>query len=207
MGLKLIGVGLPRTGTRSLDEALNLLLNGRSYTMSTIPGHPFNLGDNWNEALKGQLVDWDRIFDGFIATVSFPGALFWRELCETYPDALVVLSVHNNVDEWWHSFDETILRVARMALAPDWNDGRGIIKLLERFAGRLEWDDPKTMMAAYERHNAEIRNSIPQNRLLEWRPTEGWNPICKSLNLEVPNAKFPWVNRRSEWIQNISEKN
>jgi len=203
MGLQVIGAGLPRTGTRSLEDAFKHLLNGRIYTMSAIPGHPFNLGDDWNGALTGKSPDWDRLFDGFIATVSFPGSLFWRELSEAYPDALVVLSVRDSADEWWHSFDETILRVARMALAPDWTDGRGFIDLLERFAGTAEWDDPATMKAAYERHNDAVRQNVPSNRLLEWRTTEGWEPICRVLGLPVPNVPFPWTNSRSEWIRNM----
>lgn len=199
MGLKIIGAGLPRTGTRSLEAAFTTLLNGRSYHMSVIPGHPFDLGDAWNGAIAGQSPNWHRLFDGYVATVSFPGSLFWRELCEAYPDALVLLSVRENADEWWQSFDSTVLRVARMALSPTWTEGRGIIDLLERFAGTSQWDDQATLKAAYERHNAEVRQTVPSNRLVEWKATEGWAPICQTLNLPVPNVPFPWTNRRSEW--------
>ena len=44
MSLRVVGAGLPRTGTRSLKEALEHLLGGRCYHMSVIPGHPFDLG-------------------------------------------------------------------------------------------------------------------------------------------------------------------
>jgi hypothetical protein len=86
-----------------------------------------------------------------------------------------------------------------MALAPDWNQGRGLLDLLERFSGTTQWDHPQTLMAAYERHNAEVRKTIPQHRLLEWQAKEGWEPICRALGLSVPEIPFPWVNRRSEW--------
>jgi hypothetical protein len=41
MNFRLIGAGLPRTGTASLQIALGQLLGGRVYLMREIPGHPF----------------------------------------------------------------------------------------------------------------------------------------------------------------------
>ncbi len=32
-----------------------------------IPGHPFDLGRAWNDALRGQLPDWEGIYDGYAA--------------------------------------------------------------------------------------------------------------------------------------------
>jgi hypothetical protein len=84
---------------------------------------------------------------------------------------------------------------------PDWKEGRGLLDLLERFTGTKDWDDPATMMAAYERHNAEVRQTIPPHRLLEWRATDGWAPICHALGVTVPQFPFPWTNQRSEWAK------
>ncbi len=109
----------------------------------------------------------------------------------------MLLSVRDTAQTWWRSADEVILPYARMALAPDWNEGRGFVKLLERFTGTERWDDPATMMAAYERHNAEVRETVPRPRLLEWRATEGWAPLCHALGVAVPNLPFPWHDGRS----------
>jgi len=124
--------------------------------------------------------------------------MFWRELSKAYPDALVLLSVRDSAETWWHSADKTFLPFARMALAPDWNEGRGLIALLERFAGTKHWNDPAMLMTVYERHNDEVRKSVPQHWLLEWRVSEGWEPICHALGVPVPNLPFPWMNQRSE---------
>jgi hypothetical protein len=199
MSLQVVGAGLPRTATHSLQEALEYLLGGRCYHMREVPGHPFDLGPGWNQALAGETPDWDQLFEGYIAAVDWPASLFWRELSETYPDALVLLSVRDTAETWWQSANTTILPVARKALAPDWNEGRDLVTLLERFTGTEQWDDPATLMAAYERHNAEVRQTIPSKLLLEWRATEGWGPICRALSLPVPDFPFPWTNRRSEW--------
>jgi hypothetical protein len=169
--------------------------------MSVIPGHPFDLGAGWNRALAGDAPDWNELFDGYVAAVDWPTSMFWRELSEAYPDALVVLSVRDTAEVWRDSLDETILPVARRALAPDWNEGRGLVALFERFTGTERWDDPAALQAAYERHNAEVRQTVPQHRLLEWRATEGWAPLCRAVGVPVPNLSFPWINRRSDWAK------
>jgi hypothetical protein len=86
-----------------------------------------------------------------------------------------------------------------MALAPDWNEGRGLVDLLERFTGCEQWDDPALLLAAYERHNATVRQAVPAPRLLEWRATDGWVPLCRTLGVSVPDLPFPWTNRREDW--------
>ena len=199
MSLRVVGAGLPRTGTASLVVALEYLLGGSCYHMSVIPGHPFNLGAGWDLALAGGTPDWDELLDGFIAAVDWPASMFWRELSEAYPDALVLLSIREDAETWWHSCDETFLPFARMALAPDWNEGRGLSNLLERFTASRQWDDAGKMITAYERHNTQVRKAIPPERLLVWDASQGWEPICRALGLPVAEIPFPWVNRRSDW--------
>lgn len=199
MTLQIIGAGLPRTGTSSLTIALGQLLGGRSYHMSVIPGHPFDLGGGWNQALAGGTPDWDQLFAGYSAAVDWPASIFWRELSEAYPAALVLLSLRDSAEIWWQSINSTILPVARLALAPDWNEGRGLLDLLERFTGSKQWDDPALLMAAYKRYNAAVQQSIPPHRLLAWRASEGWAPLCRALGVPVPTEPFPWTNRREHW--------
>lgn len=199
MRLRVIGAGLPRTATASLTIALEQLLGGPVYHMRSIPGHPFDLGPAWDQALAGNMPDWNQLFAGHRAALDWPTSMFWQELSEVYPRALVLLSVRDTAETWWQSANETILPVARMALASDWNEGRGLLELLERFTGSQQWDDPATLQAAYERHNAGVRETVSRHRLLEWQAAEGWEPICRALDLPVPDRPFPWVNRRSEW--------
>ena len=199
MNLRVVGAGLPRTGTHSLQLALEHLLNGRCYHMREIPGHPFDLGPDWNLALKGGTPDWNQLLNEYVATVDWPASMFWRELSGAYPDALVLLSVRDSAETWYQSFSETILPVARKALAPDWKEGRGLLDLFERFTGTTDWDDPAALITAYERHNDDVKKAVPEDRLLAWNASEGWQPICQVLRLPVPDEPFPWVNRRSEW--------
>ena len=197
--LRVVGAGLPRTGTHSLQIALEQLLGGRCYHMREIPGHPFDLGDGWNRALAGDTSDVDGLLDGYVASVDWPASMFWRELSQANPAALILLSVRDSPETWWQSINTTILPVARRALEPGWNEGRGLLDLLERFTGTRQWDDPATLTAAYERHNAHVRRNASPGRLLVWQASAGWEPICLALRLPIPEVPFPWTNRRSEW--------
>jgi hypothetical protein len=199
MALQIIGAGLPRTGTWSLMQALERLLRGRCYHMREIPGHPFDLGPAWRGALDGRLPEWEALFAGYAAAVDWPASLFWRELSATYPDALVLLSLRESAQVWWQSAEATILPVARESLAPDWTEGRDFLTVMARFAGTPAWDDPATLMAAYERHTAAVRAGVPADRLLEWQPRDGWAPLCARLGLPLPDEPFPWTNRREDW--------
>ncbi|MDQ3327355.1 MAG: sulfotransferase family protein [Chloroflexota bacterium] len=200
MSLRVVGAGLPRTATSSLQAALEYLLGGRCYHMSAIPGHPFNLGVDWNRALAGGTPDWARVMHGYVASVDWPASMFWRELSAANHGALVLLSVRESAESFWRSADESILPYARTPLAPSPGEGNGFLALLECFTGTERWDDPATMMAAYERHNAAVREGVEPHRLLEWRPADGWASICRALGAPVPDLPFPRLNARSERV-------
>lgn len=112
--------------------------------MREIPGHPFDLGAGWQQALSGETPDWEQVFAGYVAAVDWPASLFWRELSAVYPDALVLLSVWDRAETWWQSADATILPVAREALKPGWDGGRDFLDLLERFAGTKDWTNRRS---------------------------------------------------------------
>ena len=145
----------------------------------------------WAPVLRGEEVDWEEIFAGYLAQVDFPGAAFWREISEAFPDALVVLSTRP-AEAWYHSAASTIFQLdADHGSSPFGDVWR------ERFGDRF--DDPEAMIAAYERHNAAVRSSVPRHRLLEWAVTDGWTPLCERLGLPVPDEAFPWTNTTEEF--------
>lgn len=199
MGLQVIGAGLPRTGTSSLAIALEQLSLGPVHRMSAIEGHPFQLGEAWDRALGGEHVDWSTMLEGYASALSWPSSAFWRELVAANPGALVVLSERDDFEQWLDSMEATILPNARLGLAPDWQGGRGLVALFERFTGTAAWDAPEVLRAAYDRHVAEVVAEVDAERLLRWRASEGWGPLCRALHETVPEEPFPWVNRREDW--------
>jgi len=199
MSLRAIGAGLPRTATHSLKDALERLLGGRCCHMSELPGHPFDLGAGWRTALAGGSPDWGALTDGFVASDDWPASMFYGPLSEANPDAIVILSTRTSPEVWLQSMEATVLPVARLALASDWTGGRDLLRLFERFTGTEEWDTPETLVTAYDRHNFDVRDSVAPARLLDWRASDGWEPICHAFDLAVPDEPFPWVNTREDW--------
>src|SRR5512139_2619631 len=106
MGLRIVGAGLGRTGTLSLKLALEKLLGAPCYHMLEVFAHPEHIAV-WHTAAQGRPTDWPALFRGYAATVDWPGASFYRELMDAYPDAIVLLSTRDP-DSWWRSASATI---------------------------------------------------------------------------------------------------
>ena len=197
MTLRVVGAGLGRTGTHSLKLALEQLLGGPCYHMLEVFQHPEHV-PLWHGAANGDMPDWDSLFAGYVATVDWPAASFWPELGAAYPDAPVLLSVRDSSEEWWRSADRTIFEVSRRpVVGPDpwremWDD-----LSRNRFTDRL--DDRDAAVAAYERHNAAVRKAVPRDLLVEWRPADGWDPLCRALGVPVPDDPFPVTNTTAEF--------
>jgi hypothetical protein len=196
--LRVVGAGLPRTGTKSLKQALELLLGGRCYHMTELFQHPEDV-PAWWAAIAGEEIDWNSFPPDAVAAVDWPASAFWRELASANPEAVIVLSTRENATQWWESCDTTIFPVLRKTEYPEYEEWLAMSKaLLAREIGE-DWDDARTAQAFYERHNAAVRREAPAERLLEWRASDGWEPLCRALELPVPDEPFPHLNTRQEW--------
>jgi len=186
-----LGAGLGRTGTYSLKLALERLLGGPCHHMAEVLADPERHLALWAPVLRGEEVDWEEVFAGYVAQMDFPGAAFWPELSCAFPDALVILSTRP-AEAWYRSAASTIFQ-----LDPDSSPFTDVWR--ERFGFGDRFDNSEATIAAYERHNAAVRSSIPPNRLLEWTVGDGWTPLCTRLALPVPDEAFPWTNTRDEF--------
>ena len=59
--------------------------------------------------------------------------------------------------------------------------------------------DRDTCIAAFHRHDQEVRDTIPAKRLLVFNVAEGWGPLCGFLDVPVPGAAFPHRNLRADF--------
>ena len=191
MTLRVIGPGLGRTGTSSLKLALERLLGGPCHHMAEVLADPERHLALWAPVLRGEEVNWEDVFAGYVAQMDFPGAAFWPELREVFPDALVVLSTRP-AEDWYRSAASTIFQ-----LDPDSSPFTDLYR--ERFGFGARYDDAEAMIAAYERHNASVRSAVPPDRFLEWTVGDGWEPLCARLGLPVPDEAFPWTNTTKEF--------
>ena len=198
MALKIVGAGVGRTGTHSLQLALQTLLGGPCYHMVEVFGKPEHI-PMWQSAAEGNMPDWDVLFDGYVAGVDWPVGAYWRELAEHYPDAPVLLSTRDT-DGWWKSASNTIFLVGKDG-APNEMMEAQMTMAKTMFANTFtpNWLDETEAKKAFEEHNAAVRAEVPKDRLIDWQPGDGWQPICDKLDLPVPEAPFPHVNTTAEF--------
>lgn len=205
MSLRVVGAGVGRTGTHSLKIALERLLGGPCYHMVELFAHPEHV-PLWQAAMRDGPMDWPALFEGYEATVDWPGAAVWREISSAFPDALVLLSTRRTSDEWYVSASRTILAARERGTPPGPEAGREAFRemgvaMMARFT--TDPQDAEATKAAYERHNAEVRASVPADRLVEWQPADGWGPLCTALALPVPEDPFPVTNTTDEFRRRL----
>ena len=199
MSLRLIGAGLPRTGTSSLREALRHLLDAPIYHMSEAFAHPEH-ASTWVAAIEGNPPVWDDFLAEYAAGVDAPFSTCWRDLAAAYPHAPVLLSHRGSAKAWHRSMRATVLpRTHEMLMRDDDDPMVPLFRVL--FADLFtDADDPEDVMAGYERWLVEIRAEIAPERLVEWQPGDGWEPICRALGVPVPNLPFPHENSTADYV-------
>lgn len=200
-GLRVVGAGLGRTGTHSLMLALEQLLGGRCYHMAEVMERPDDV-PVWHAAVGGAQPDWRTFLAEYEATVDWPACALWRELAAANPSAIVLLSMRKSAETWWKSFEATIaagLAKPVPADRPDWAVRRKMVVDMLGATFTPDWRERKAAIAAYETHNAAVRAAVPPERLVEWQPADGWEPLCSALNVPVPAEPFPRSNSTEEF--------
>jgi Sulfotransferase domain len=122
-----------------------------------------------------------------------------------YPDAKVVLTVREP-DRWYDSAYHTIYYVKQAFptwITPLFPRMRVFRRMLDRviwdgtFHGRFE--DRSFAIEVFNRHNQQVRDLIPPERLLLFEVREDWEPLCAFLDVPVPAGKpFPHLNDAAE---------
>jgi hypothetical protein len=206
--LKVIGAGFGRTGTLTLKTALEMLGFGPCHHMTAVIDDVDRQSALWTSVTSGARFDWDEVYAGYRSTVDWPGCHYWAELAERYPDAKVVLSVRD-AERWYDSMQDTILSrpVGRVMMR-----FMRLIRHPMAFAQQIISRDTfgydysrANVIAAYERHNAAVRARVPAERLLVFDVREGWEPLCRFLDVPVPDQPFPRVNDRDEFKQHAAK--
>jgi hypothetical protein len=199
MSLQIIGAGLGRTGTASIKVALEQLGVGRCYHMGEVMTRPGDI-ELWMNAADGS-PDWKRLLDEYGAAVDYPACTFWRELSVAYPDAKVLLSVRD-ANSWFESTQATIFSKQLR----DWLINSPVHDFMKKTVWRDfgdQIDNREFMVSYFEQHIEEIKNALPEERLLVYQVKDGWEPLCKFLQVQIPDEPFPHVNSRDEMAQMI----
>lgn len=200
--MAVLGAGFGRTGTMSLKIALEQLGLGPCYHTTEVMknrSHP----RLWRAADAGEPVDWPALFARYRSAVDWPACRYYRELAEVFPEAKVILTVRDP-DEWYDSVASTLysLKLATdnyfSSRLGDTDAGHHPVPLYENpiwaktFSGRFT--DRQHAVEVFQRHNADVAQSIAPGRLLVYQVTEGWPALCDFLGTPIPADAFPHVN-------------
>ncbi|KAM0324416.1 hypothetical protein ACHAQA_008198 [Verticillium albo-atrum] len=219
----LLCVGFLRTGTASLSVALTELgykhvFHGLNSTEKAPHWVFFERAAlaKWPNILTPRLpvdqqpqpltrADWDTMFGPYDALTDL-ACFFAPELIAAYPEAKVVLT-ERDVEKWLPSFERNVSS-GLFGPGVDWflkgvgtivgnRAGFAMQKILRGFfggAGTVE-ELREVMPAAYEAYYQEIKDLVPADRLLVYRVgKDGWEPLCRFLEKDVPATEFPFVN-------------
>jgi hypothetical protein len=181
--MKIFCIGLSKTGTTSLTEALRILGFDAVHWYAT--KHAFRY-----TADGGIDIDW-QFFERHDAFADTPIARIYPQLDERYPDAKFILSIRD-IDAWLESFAD---QFAHGGLDP--------------FSARLHLDlygttsfDVAACRHAFLVHSDRVRRHFTRQsgRLLELdvSSNDAWLLLCDFLGREVPPQPFPHRFKRHE---------
>lgn len=213
--MQLIGAGLPRCATSSIQTAVESQYIGLTPCMHF--AHVAPHADRSDILLAAMQEDdterrhklLHKLFDGFKATTDFPGSLFPDDLMDMYPDAKIVLNKRPGGGAKW----EQSIKVLEFAGNPLyyavcflWKTDRNIYKLWDLFLERSKetlglTDDEFLTAKHYDAHNAWVHVEAAKRgrEVFEFEPRDGWEPLCTILGKETPEDEpFPHRNDASE---------
>lgn len=202
--MKLIGAGFGRSGTMSLQKALEELGYGPCYHMQIAIKRVHHLRF-FMRAWHGRKVNWKGFFRRYNSVVDWPTCAFYRELMEVYPEAKVLLNVRDP-EKWYDSMYETIWAI--QPAFPFW-----FPRIVRRLHDEIIWDgnlkgafeDRQKAISVYKNYIEEVRKTVPANRLLVYEVSQGWEPLCAFLGVPVPEGRpFPNKNDRKSFKRLIT---
>jgi len=247
-GTFVIGAGFGRTGTSSLQLALNKL-GWRSFHMreamkdkskmkliikaaekklklkkanSDGSKTVFNK-DDWSEyVLNKDDFDWNDIFETdkgkYNATLDFPICAFYLDLMKYYsPNYKVILTIRDNEDKWYKSVQTTIAKFEQLAhdnwflrwlMSPQYKMqciACGDIIFGGKYKSNI-FDDEENAKRVYNEWIQSIKQNVPKDKLLVFSVKEGWDPLCKFLEIDdndIPTEPFPRSNDSKEMVKII----
>ncbi|KAL1846322.1 hypothetical protein VTK73DRAFT_312 [Phialemonium thermophilum] len=205
---------LCRTGTKTLNEALTILLNGPVHDagVQSLGGSAHQV-NRWLEIMKlapqaktlGQkkyleylLAD---ILDGYVATVDCPAITLTPELMALFPDAVVIATTRDE-ESWWKSMSYVNDMMANwyIPLIVMWVPKVGVYgrwRTLFGYLAHWRYGTHTLTRETLKMHEDHLRAVVPPEKLFWYNVADGWEPLCKILDVPVPDRPFPHNNSKA----------
>ncbi|KAJ5082896.1 hypothetical protein N7532_011939 [Penicillium argentinense] len=206
--LVVIGAGLPRTATSSLQAALEELGYDPCLHMAQVIPHADRM-ETLIEATREKdtqrrqhLIH--RLVNGYEMVCDMPAVFFLADLMDMYPKAKVVLTTRPNAETWATSCRASL---GFFFTRPFY--WVGLLRKCDRLWYQqnmyiLEWSQETYGVgdvftaSMYEKYNESVRQIAKERgrEILEFKAEDGWKPLCKFLKKDVPGSDFPRVNEK-----------
>ncbi|TKA80326.1 hypothetical protein B0A55_02223 [Friedmanniomyces simplex] len=217
--MKVLALGLGRTGTASLRSALHTLGFNCYHMMSASVENPPDCL-MWSDALAAKYdgvgtfgpEQWDQLLGHCQAVCDWPAVAFAKNLVEAYPEAKVVLTTRN-VDSWYASTMRTVHWRAtepglQLAAKVDWAASMYQPMVSKFWTCFWEGDFEKNGKRRFDEYYAEVRQLVPKHNLLEYNISEGWQPLCDFLEAPIPEGQsFPRTNSLDDFVERCRRRN
>jgi hypothetical protein len=196
---KVFVIGLSKTGTTSLGDALSRLSFRRLGWE--------DLRSRWlfHSYLGHDLSPMISLTHSYDAFEDLPWPLVYQDMALLYPDAKFILTRRKDEQSWLRSITEHTAR--RKWIGHDFTYGAAQAKGHE-----------STYLEAYRNHTSSVRSFFASHgngtRLLEWvidrtetvdGDKELWGTLLRFLDMEdteemrIELGQFPWTNQTSSW--------
>lgn len=187
---RIFGIGLHKTGTTSLHQALKRLGFDSWHWTSAHAAKAM-----WQEMTQAgrspTLERWHALCD-------LPIPLLYKELDRAYPGSKFVLTVRGE-DEWLKSVEKHFSPVFNR-FRNGWDSDPFSNQIHHKLYHRTSFD-AAVMINRYRRHNGEVWEYF-QDRpndllIMDMRRSDGWEKLCRFLDRPVPAQPYPRENSSS----------
>lgn len=170
---KIFGIGLQRTGTTSLNKALNIL------GFESVHG-PYGLFNNWDDPILSQ-------YDAFTDN---PIPLIYKELDKRFPGSKFILTTRE-VGSWLKSVEWLFTKGYSAFKRSKYEE---INQIHLTLYGTKQFEEDK-FRQTFREHHREVKNYFSDRAqdllVLNFSENLDWKPLCRFLNVEVPDIPFP----------------
>lgn len=222
-GLLIINAGLFRSATKSMALAYQILgFKTHHGLLESVTDTPWVSLEEAAEATWPSVpgarsrtrftrADWDKIWGNYdvVTDLASPFAL---ELIHAYPEAKVVI-VEREFESWWPSFQTEILDRVMIQPMASINGFLGLylmgipaVQAMRKihfgfFGANTHAAIRNRAKIVHESYYREVRAAVPPERRLEYRIGDGWGPLCRFLDVDVPDLPFPRDNHSASHAQ------
>ena len=179
-------LGLSRTGTLSLTEAMKIL------GFSTLHWSPERL----REVIlhKKEINNW-RIYDDVDFVSDIPAAIFYREILSQYSNCKTILTIRNE-NEWYKSVCKHY-KIVNSRLS-------GLLLKESLITQKYIYGSENPSSFLYKKkfrdHNDDVLRLFPNTLVMNICEGENWEKLCNFLNLPIPSVPFPHKNNSKNKI-------